>query len=287
MSTRAAMFAGSWYPDDAGTCQIQIQRFLDEGRHWRPTDDVEWVGGIVPHAGWYFSGSIACNVIHCLSQGSPPDVIAVFGRHLHPDSSCYLTKKGSFETPFGELPVAEKMARELNDRFNFSIETSERFTPDNTIELQLPFIKYFFPRIHIVPIGVPPSLDSLTIGSEIAAIARRLGLNLKVIGSTDLTHYGDNYGFTSQGRGASALKWVTEENDRRIIELMLNLDDRGVIKEGLTHHNACCAGAAATAIAASKNLGADAVRPLTYATSYEKSPGDSFVGYVGIVLGKS
>ena len=46
----------------------------------------------------------------------------------------------------------------------------------------------------------------------------------------------------------------------------------------------CCAGAAATAIETAKNLGADSAHELVYATSYDKSPGDSFVGYVGIVM---
>ena len=112
-----------------------------------------------------------------------------------------------------------------------------------------------------------------------------MGINLKVIGSTDLTHYGINYGFTHKGEGRAAVKWVTEENDRRVIERMLNLDDKGVIEEGLSRQNACCSGAAATAIAAAKTLGADTASPVAYTTSYEKSPQGSFVGYVGIVLG--
>ena len=57
-----------------------------------------------------------------------------------------------------------------------------------------------------------------------------------------------------------------------------------MIEEALSSHNACCAGAAATAIEAAKHLGADRAESIAYATSYDKSPGDSFVGYVGIVF---
>jgi AmmeMemoRadiSam system protein B len=57
-----------------------------------------------------------------------------------------------------------------------------------------------------------------------------------------------------------------------------------VIDEALARQNACCAGAAATAIEAAKHLGADRAESIAYATSYDKSPGDSFVGYVGIVF---
>jgi hypothetical protein len=99
-----------------------------------------------------------------------------------------------------------------------------------------------------------------------------------------LTHYGFNYGFTSHGTGASAGQWVKAENDRRIIEAMLAMRPEAVIDEANTSHNACCAGAAATAIASALQLGATRAEKLAYATSYDKSPGDSFVGYVGIVF---
>jgi AmmeMemoRadiSam system protein B len=52
----------------------------------------------------------------------------------------------------------------------------------------------------------------------------------------------------------------------------------------MTRQNACCSGAAATAIAAAKQLGAQQGETIAYATSYDKSSGSSFVGYVGIVF---
>jgi AmmeMemoRadiSam system protein B len=117
-------------------------------------------------------------------------------------------------------------------------------------------------------------------------ISQRLGLRVKVIGSTDLTHYGFNYGFVSHGTGKAALDWMRNENDRRVVEAMVAMEPNKVITEALANHNACCSGAAATAIAAAKQLGADKAEEIAYATSYDKSPGDSFVGYTGIVFEK-
>jgi AmmeMemoRadiSam system protein B len=111
-----------------------------------------------------------------------------------------------------------------------------------------------------------------------------MDLTAKVIGSTDLTHYGSNYGFTSKGRGKQAVDWVRSKNDRRVIDAMLALEPERVISEALASQNACCAGAAATAIEAARTLGASQADEIAYATSYDKSPGDSFVGYVGIVI---
>jgi AmmeMemoRadiSam system protein B len=138
--------------------------------------------------------------------------------------------------------------------------------------------------VKIVPIGVSPVENSFEIGKAVVEIATSLGLEVKVIGSTDLTHYGFNYGFTPKGTGPAALKWVRHENDRKVIEAMLALEPVAVISEAQARQNACCAGAAATAIAASKQLGAEKAELIAYATSYDKSPGDSFVGYTGIVF---
>jgi len=280
---RRAVFAGSWYPSSSAECQKEIEGFLAEGKQVDfPTG--KRVGGIVPHAGWFFSGSIACNVIRCLKSDDSPDVFVIFGMHLHPESPCVMMAEGAWETPFGEIRVAEHMTRELTKQFSFEPESPGSFSQDNTIEVQLPFIKYFFSEVQIVAMGVPPARSSLEIGRAVVDIADHLGLRIRVIGSTDLTHYGRNYGFVSEGTGLKAVDWVRGQNDRRIIDLMLDMDAEKVINEALVSRNACCAGAAATAIETAKHLGANRGESIAYATSYDKNPGDSFVGYAGIVF---
>jgi AmmeMemoRadiSam system protein B len=283
MKVRKAILAGSWYPGSAAGCEKEIKGFLKEGKATAVSERT-LTGGIVPHAGWYFSGSIACNVFHCLKDQRPPDVFVVFGMHLHPGSPAYIMTDGAWETPFGAIEIENALAAELADKFTFKIETAENFTQDNTIELQLPFIKYFFEDAKIVPIGVPPTKKSFEIGKSVAEISSRLGLQVKVIGSTDLTHYGYNYGFTTKGTGPKAVDWVRNENDRKVIDAMLAMDPETVISEALDNQNACCGGAAATAIVAAKHLGAERAETIAYSTSYDKSPGDSFVGYVGIIF---
>jgi len=281
MKARKAMFAGSWYPESASECERQIKEFIKDAKTF---SGMKPVGGIVPHAGWYYSGKIACNVIKILSEAGAPDVLLVFGMHLHARSPRFLMKEGSWETPFGEIEIEDRIAARLAEKYSFEIETAQRFTRDNTIELQLPFIKYFFKDVKIVTMGVPPVEESLTIGRDAVKIAKGLGLKVMVLGSTDLTHYGENYGFVSHGTGAQAVKWVKNENDKRVIDAMLEMNPGKVIKEALSNDNACCAGAAATAISAAKELGASCAELVTYTTSYDISPGDSFVGYAGIIF---
>jgi hypothetical protein len=107
-------------------------------------------------------------------------------------------------------------------------------------------------------------------------------MKVNILGSTDLTHSGPNYGFTRHGKGAKAAAWVKEQNDRHFIDAALQLKPAKVIEEALHNRNACCAGAAAAAIQAALDLGVSQGILMAYTTSYDKIPGDSFVGYAGI-----
>jgi hypothetical protein len=247
-------------------------------------EPANYPGGIVPHAGWFFSGSIACNVIKNLAEGPPPDAVVLFGMHLHSGSPNYIMTEGAWETPLGELEIHSELAQALEKQFPFVVETPRRFVQDNTIEVQLPFIKYFMKEVKIVPMGVPPTIASLDLAAFVAKKSKEMGLNIKIIGSTDLTHYGDHYGFLPKGSGPEAVEWVKKENDARLIDQILAMDPEGILKEAREHQNACCSGAAASAVKASKELGAVTAHKQAYATSHDKNPGDSFVGYVGVLF---
>ena len=281
MARRKADFAGSWYPGKDSDCRRAIEEF---SRSSVPCPSGETVGGIVPHAGWVFSGKIACNVIRCLSEQASPDTILLFGRHLHPSSKSYIMTEGAWATPLGDLEIDQELGEKLLAEFPFVVETPTRYDQDNTIELQLPFIKHYFPEVKILPLGVPPAQASLRIGERAVEISRDMGRKTLALGSTDLTHYGDTYGYAPKGVGKAAVDWVKNENDRRLVDLILRMDAEEVIRESLTNHNACCSGAVAAAIAAAKKLGAREAQKLFYATSYDVRPDNSFVGYVGVVF---
>lgn len=283
MTVRKADFAGSWYPGNASDCRQAIEEF-SQSVFPCPSSSGEKMGGIVPHAGWFYSGRIACSVIKCLKAESEPDTCVIFGKHLHPGSNNYLMKEGLWATPLGDLETDSELGEMLASEFSFTLETPSRYEQDNTIELQLPFIKYFFNDVKILPIGVPPSMDSIKIGERIAEISKTLDRKIVILGSTDLTHYGNNYGFSPKGVGEEAVEWVKNENDKKVVNLMLEMDPAGVVNEALENQNACCAGAVAAAIAAAKKLGASKGEKLIQTTSYDIRPDDSFVGYVGVVF---
>ncbi|MFW6271708.1 MAG: AmmeMemoRadiSam system protein B [Desulfosalsimonas sp.] len=283
MNVRKPVFAGTWYPAGADECRQMIDSFLKETRFHKDID-AQAAGGILPHAGWPFSGDLACNTISYVRGKDPePDIVAVFGMHLPPGGQPHIMTKGAWQTPFGELETAEELAEKIAGQYRCKKETPDNFIPDNTIELQLPFVKYFFPDAMLLAIGVPPSETAIEIGRSVADEAQKQGLQIKILGSTDLTHYGPGFGFTPAGTGRQAFEWVKNENDRQVIDQMLEMAPKEVIRQGLSNQNACCAGAAAAAISACINLGTKHAHLIGYSSSYEKNPDSTFVGYGGIV----
>ncbi|MBF0411626.1 MAG: AmmeMemoRadiSam system protein B, partial [Desulfamplus sp.] len=269
----------------------------------------------VPHAGWFFSGSIACRVIASIALSTAQtiaseqkgvadiltpkkvDVVFVFGMHLNPEANPCVMVNGAWQTPFGDLPVHEQLAAQfikemskLNNKVSVRSESPYSFPEENTIELQLPFIKYFFPDSAIVPVGIPPCDIAETVGNAAFKSAEKLGLNVVVLGSTDMTHYGSNYSFTPAGSGTKytdltkALDWVKNDNDPKAINAMCSMNCSDIIFEGLQNRNLCCSGAVAAAAAAAKCMGAVKGIAFDYTTSYDKHPGVSFVGYSGILF---
>ncbi len=283
MNVRKPVLAGTWYPATAAECRREIEAFLRAPQIAAPPER-PLVGAIVPHAGWFYSGAVGCNAIRHLARGEAPDTVVLYGMHLPPDGPDYIMAEGGWETPLGVLEIDAELAALLTAERPFVVETARHFVQDNTIEIQLPFIRHFFGEVKILPFGVPPAPATIALADRVAERAAALGRRLKVVGSTDLTHYGANYGFTPRGAGQAAVSWVRNENDRRIVETMLRMNPQAVIDEALAHHNACCAGAAAAAIETGLRLGATEADLLAYTTSYDKSPSASFVGYAGIVF---
>ena len=109
------------------------------------------------------------------------------------------------------------------------------------------------------------------------------GLSAVFLGSSDLTHYGPNYGFSPKGTGSDAVDWVKNENDRSIIDKAVSMDAIGVIEDQRTRRNTCSAGPIASVVTSAADRGIAGGTLIEYYTSYDVMPGSSFVGYAAIV----
>jgi AmmeMemoRadiSam system protein B len=272
------MLPPGWYPGSKSGCLAEIEQMV-AGVQPLPAG-VKVYGGVVPHAGWYFSGKLAARVFYLAAKVTQPQVVAVFGGHLGTDSPPLLVADEAWETPLGDLLLATEFYEPLRQR----LRLKEEYPGDNTIEVQLPLVKHFFPHAKVLAVRAPHSQAAMALGEAVAAIAKELKLSLLAFGSTDLTHYGPNYGWVPKGYGTAAVKWVKEVNDKKFVELALKLDGEGMLKAAAQDQSACSAGGAVAAIATAKKLGAAKARLVDYYTSYDIMPGDSFVGYMGMVM---
>jgi len=280
MSQRKRILPRGWYPFNREDCKREIESYIEK---WEPPDISLWIGngGVVPHAGWYFSGKLAARVFYALSLKRRPDVVVLYGGHLGSNDVPRIVIEDTWETPMGEIKIDTNFVRKLMERIETRKESPT--SGDNTIEVQLAMVKYFFPEVKLVAIRSPHSNKAKKLGEEVASLSREEGISIIAIGSTDLTHYGPNYGFLKKGVGPASVKWVKEENDREFIQRALKMDIDGLLRHAEESLSACSAGAVASAVATSKVLGSEKGFLIDYYTSYDILPDDSFVGYAGIV----
>ncbi len=279
MSVRPRTLPVGWYPGSGQECQNELAAFI-AGVKPLPTGTKVY-GGVMPHAGWYFSGKLAARVFYLAAQAMQPQVVCIFGGHLGSNSPPLLVQDDAWETPLGDLPLATTMFAPLQQK----IACAPEYPGDNTIEIQLPMVKYFFPQAKLLALRAPHSSQAIQLGQAVAQVAQELNLTLLTFGSSDLTHYGPNYGWAPKGSGAPAVKWVKEVNDKQYVDRALNLDAPGVLQAAASDQSSCSAGATAAAISATRTMGAKKATLVDYYTSYDIRPDNSFVGYAGIVFG--
>ena len=269
---RKRRLSSGWYPDNSSEIREFIKNVISESSE----KDRNKKAVIVPHAGWFFSGSLAVRAIKTLTEN--PSIVVVVGGHLPPGSRLHYSPEDLFETPLGDLSAEKEFIKRLGSELNIK----EDISSDNTVEVQMTIIKYFYPNSKVVWLRIGSGKESIELGSLIYKIVSDLQQETIVIGSTDLTHYGSNFMFSPMGSGPDAVTWVKDINDRDIIDKMVALDCTGVIKSATSNYSACSAGAAAAAMQFAKLSGISSGKLIDYFNSYDISESESFVGYTGI-----
>ncbi|MHC4215522.1 MAG: AmmeMemoRadiSam system protein B [Planctomycetota bacterium] len=250
------------------------------------------VAGIVPHAGWVFSGNMAGLVFVSIKQTCKEvDTFVIFGAaHRYFDSRAAVYDHGSWLTPLGEIGIDEELAGAIAN-MDCVEANPDAHRDEHSIEVQIPFVQHLFGAAKIVPIIVPASASAVELGRQIGGIiADSKDKNIICIGSTDLTHYGPGYGFCPAEAGVDGPRWAKEVNDREFIDLALKMEAPKLLERALETGNACGPGAAAAVVAVAAKLGRTKGVLLGHTHSNEvmkakfgRSSSDS-VGYAGIVF---
>lgn len=280
--------APQFYPAD---CSRAAEAFLR--KFAPPAEPARIVAGIVPHAGWQYSGAVAAKVFASI-RGSirvgQPVTFVILGAVHRWAGINGVYARGAWTTPLGPVSIDEDLAgRILAETPDWTVEDPECHNGEHSIEVELPFVKHLFPQARVVPIAVNPDSRAVPLGTQIGRILKDREADAVVIGSSDLTHYGDVYGFTPSGFGAPARRWMWE-NDQKMLRLAEGMDDSEILEEARSHRNACGAGAIAATVAAARVLGAERGMVLEHTTSYDVVPEEEFrmaVGYAGVLYGHS
>jgi AmmeMemoRadiSam system protein B len=291
MQTRKAIVADQFYPGQHDSCIEQINECLTMTSFSEPLPKTI-KAGIVPHAGWTYSGSLAALLFSCIrEQHEKIHTFVIFGAaHSYFGNEPAVYDSGFWETPMGQIAVNEELAESVINSGS-AVRNPQVHLSEHSIEVQVPFIQYFFPGSKILPIIVPPGENAIELGEAVGKIIdQNKDIQSVCIGSTDLTHYGPRYGFTPMGIGQKALQWAHNVNDMSFINLAVKMEPQEILSGAAENVNACGPGAAAAAVAAAKTLGAEKGLLLGHTNSNEallkirgQTSTDS-VGYAAIIF---
>ncbi len=182
-----AKVAGAFYSSDPAELSGQIDRFFLNvpARKLRLDPIALWV----PHAGLMYSGQIAALAYYEV-KGRSYDTIVLVGPSHHmavPVASIY--PRGIFQTPVGEIPIDEALAKKIAAELPDAAFDPEAYAQEHCLEVQLPFLLKLFPKARVVTILLGPmdlAMDK-RIGQAIAKACE--GRRVLLIASSDMSHY--------------------------------------------------------------------------------------------------
>ena len=294
MARRQPIANGRFYPDTPEECKRSADELFESAT--LPADlPVRCVGGLVPHAGWMFSGRLAAMTLKALlSSGGEEQTVLLFGAdHTGVVQMGEVFDAGYWETPLGDIAIDESLGVQLLGSELCSgllRSNSAAHAREHSLEVQLPLIATIAPGAKILPIAVPPSSSAVDIGRAVGAALMEMEnfRNVVIVGSTDLTHHGGHFGYVG-GSGRESEKFA-RKNDHRILDLIEAMNCEAIVPEAVDNHNACGAGAIAATMGAVEQLGATEAKILGYTNSYEVMHGnsdssdDTTVGYASVVF---
>ncbi|HET8563964.1 MAG TPA: AmmeMemoRadiSam system protein B [Candidatus Binatia bacterium] len=272
---RPASVAGSFYPSEPD----ELRRLIEEcfvSSPLGPQGDAlpcpSLLGGMVPHAGYIYSGPCAAHLYARLDQ-SVQRVIVLGINHRGRGHRAALSPAESWETPLGRIKVDTEVNGLLEAQVNFLRFDEAAHFQEHSIEVQLPFLQRVLGEFAISPI----SLADLTLeecaqlGQAIADIYARRPHSTVILASSDLSHY-----LTAE---------ETNQLDRVALEKVLAMNAAELLQivaeEGITM---CGALPTAVFLFAANALGAKQARLLKHYHSGDAVPMREVVGYASVMV---
>jgi AmmeMemoRadiSam system protein B/AmmeMemoRadiSam system protein A len=185
---KRADLAGSWYPASGTILEATLNSCLEKAGS--PKFNGELFALIVPHAGYQFSGPVAARAFKVARKENINTVIILGFSHRNFFDGVSVYDRGAFATPLGDIQVDSDFARELISKNQRIFFHPDIFTGENSIEMQLPFIKFVLPDAKVVPVIFgTQNFDDAAIFADALASSLKGKSGYLVLASTDLSHY--------------------------------------------------------------------------------------------------
>jgi AmmeMemoRadiSam system protein B len=274
---RLAAVAGSFYPAEAG----ELTRLLNEcfesnslgpqGAH----APVSLLGGMVPHAGYVYSGPCAAHLYARLDNDIR--LVVLLGvNHRSRGARAALSGAEFWETPLGQVPIDREWGARLKSEIDFLTEDDRPHLEEHSIEVQLPFLQSTLGEFSLLPISISHlTLDECRrLGAAMARVyeaEKASGEKILLLASSDLNHY----------RSPKE----TLRLDRLALEKVLALDPSGLL-ETVEENDISMCGVIPTAVFlfAANALGAKQAQLLKHCHSGDVAPMREVVGYASIAV---
>lgn len=275
MKIRQPAVAGIFYPSQAKGVRALAQQCLD-----REKDKIDYslaqkriIGGIVPHAGYIYSGYQAVHFYQIikLCPHTFDTVIVLCPNHCgYGKGDVNVDDNQYWQTPLGRVEVDTDFVRELNIPLYGVAHERE-----HSAEVQIPFLQIFLEKsFQIVPIvfNCQSFQVAHSVAQDIYKANSKLKRELLLVASSDFSHY------VSPQKG--------EQMDNLVLHNILNLDSRGVDTVVRQHHLSVCGYGPIMALMEYSLLVSDECRVevLQKGHSGQISYSDSVVDYISILF---
>ena len=186
--------AGSWYPNRASELKRLLSTALENSI--KRTGSFVRPGGrafVVPHAAPMYSGTVAAAVYRHVQATGARRVVVLGFSHSHPIQGVALPEVDRIETPLGAIEVDREFTDLLAASPPFH-RVPERTACDHSVEIQIPFLQTCVPEAALVPLYIG-ALTPEQRSAAAQALRDLMDAQTVVIASSDLTHYGRDFGY--------------------------------------------------------------------------------------------
>jgi MEMO1 family protein len=178
MKIRPCAVSGMFYPSDPDHLEQLLEKFFKGSG-----PGMNSLGVVAPHAGYVYSGQVAALSYASINRGFTGTFLLIGPSHRGYETCVSMVP---WETPLGIVDNDTELIEALN------IDADEESHGDeHSLEVQVPFIKYRFPRARIAPVmmGKQDYKSAVVLSEQISHAVRYTGRDVRIIASSDFSHY--------------------------------------------------------------------------------------------------